>query len=267
MAFWGSEFIFDDIPCCEYGLMVYSFNSASQQDVDFKSGNVIEDRISGRYDALTYGLVQNESLEYVLVFGANMESVDKGAYLDRYEVEAISTWLTGHQTRKWLTIMQDDMRAFRYKCTISDLKLITYADYPWAFSCRVSCDSPFAYTYPEEFNYSVNGESRIIFHNRSSYNGFYYPQMNIKIRSGSAFSVRNITDGGKVLKFDNLPQNENLHIQIDNKNKVITNNYDLNLYPYFNKKFLRLARGDNELEVEGDAEFSLVCEFPVSIGG
>ena len=79
MAFWGTEFIFDDIPCSEFGLMVYHFGSNGQDDVSFKNGEIIEDRIPGRYDALTYGLVQNQSLEYTLVFGANMESLDANA--------------------------------------------------------------------------------------------------------------------------------------------------------------------------------------------
>ena len=175
MAFWGSEFIFDDIPSSEYGLVLYSFGPTSQGDVDFKNGNMIEDRVAGRYDALTYGLVQNESLEYTLVFGANMESIDRNEHIDRYEVEAITAWLTGHKQRKWLTVIQDDMRAFRYKCSISELRLISHGDFPWAFSCKVSCDSPFAYTYPEEFEYSINGNETIIFNNRSSRNDYYRP--------------------------------------------------------------------------------------------
>ena len=124
MAFWGTEFIFDDIPCSEFGLMVYHFGSNGQDDVSFKNGEIIEDRIPGRYDALTYGLVQNQSLEYTLVFGANMESLDANANLDRFEVEAIAAWLTGHSTRNWLVIVQDDMEPLRYKCTSSELKLI-----------------------------------------------------------------------------------------------------------------------------------------------
>lgn len=45
MAFWGTEFIFDDIPCSEFGLMVYHFGSNGQDDVSFKNGEIIEDRI------------------------------------------------------------------------------------------------------------------------------------------------------------------------------------------------------------------------------
>ena len=267
MAFWGSEFIFNGLPCSEYGLMVYHFGSNGQEDVSFQNGEVVEDRIPGRYDALTYGLVQNQSLEYTLVFGANMESIDANESIDRYEVETIAAWLTGHNTRKWLTIIQDDMESFRYKCFISELKLITYGDMPWAFSCRVSCDSPFAYTIPEEYSYAVNGEDKFILFNRSSFNGFYRPKMEISMHGGNSVSIQNLSDGNRTFTFRSLPGGKDLVIYVDNKNQVITNNMDLNLYPNFNMKFMRLVHGDNVLKIMGDATVKFICEFPVNIGG
>ena len=267
MAFWGTEFIFDGIPCSEFGLMVYHFGSNGQEDVSFQNGELVEDRTPFRYDALTYGLVQNTSLEYTLVFGANMESIDANSSIDRYDVEAIAAWLTGHRTRKWLVIAQSDMQAFRYKCVISELKLITYGDLPWAFSCRVSCDSPFAYRMPDEYSYTVNGESTVRLFNRSSMNGYYRPNMVISIPGGNSISIENLSDGGRTFSFSKLPGSSSLEIYIDNKNQVITNNMDLNLYPYFNMKFMRLVRGDNMLKIRGKATIKFVCEFPVNIGG
>lgn len=267
MAFWGTEFIFDGVPCSEFGLMVYHFGSSGQEDVNFQNGEIVEDRIPGRYDALTYGLVQNQSLEYTLVFGANMESIDANRSIDRYEVETVAAWLTGYSTRKWLTIIQDDMESFRYKCFISELKLITYGDMPWAFSCRVSCDSPFAYSLPEEYSYTVNGEEQVILFNRSSFNGFYRPAIEIAMHGGSDVSIQNLSDGNRTFRFAGLPGGNSLVIYIDNKNQVITDNMDLNLYPYFNMKFMRLVRGDNILKIKGKATVKFICEFPVNIGG
>lgn len=267
MAFWGNEFIFDGIPCSEFGLMVYHFGSNGQSDVSFKNGEIIEDRIPGRYDALTYGLVQNQSLEYTLVFGANMDAIDANTSIDRYEIETIAAWLTGHNKRKWLAIIQDDMESFRYKCFISELQLITYGDMPWAFSCKVSCDSPFAYSVPEEYPFTVDGEEQFRLFNRSSYNGFYRPKIEISMNSGDSISIQNLSDRNRTFKFTGLPGGKSLVIYVDNKNQVITNNMDLNLYPYFNMKFMRLVRGDNILKISGNATVKFICEFPVNIGG
>lgn len=267
MAFWGCEFIFDDIPCSQFGLMVYHFGSEGQSDTDFRAGNIIEDRLPSRYDSLTYGLTQNDPLEYTLVFGANMESIDAAESIDRYEVEAIAAWLVGHDERKWLTIVQPDMEAFRYKCFISELKLITNGDYPWAFSCKVSCDSPFAYTFPEEYDYRITGAQRIRFWNKSSYNGYFRPTLQIALKNGSDFSITNEDDGNRLFKFTGLPGAGSLVITVDNKNQVITCNTGADLYPYFNMRFFRLVRGDNYLEVKGDVALKIICEFPANIGG
>lgn len=267
MAFNGCEFSFDGIPCTEYGLMIYDIDSESQGDTAFQTGEVSEDRTSRRYDSLMYGLTQNKALEFTLVFGANIDSVDANESIDRFEIEAIASWLTGHSTRKWLSIMQDDMEQFRYKCLISELKLITYGNMPWAFSCKVTCDSPFAYTFPEECSYTVSGELSINLYNRSSYNGLYMPDIEISLTGASSFSISNVSDNNRIFSFDALPTGEALIIYIDNKNEVITNNLGLNLYPYFNLNFFKMKRGNNQIKINGHGKVKFICEFPVNIGG
>ena len=269
MAFYGDVFIFDDIPCTEFGLMIYSFGSNSQSDTAFKNGSLSEDRIATRHDALTYGLVQNDSLEYTLIFGANPDSIDAYSHIDRYEVEAIASWLTGHSTRKWLTIVQQDMGVFRYKCFISDMTLITYGDLPWAFSCKVNCDSPFAYTAPEEFEYKVtDGEMVVNLFNRSSRHGYYYPKMEITMDAGDELSIINASDNNREFKFKEVSYSKPLTIAMDNQNQIITNDLDLNFYKHLDgMKFMRLVRGDNILRIKGTGTVKFICEFPVNIGG
>lgn len=266
MAFYGCKFVFEDVSCDEYGMMIYHFGSDGQEDVSFKNGTVVEDRPASRYDALMYGINPNQSLEYTLVFGANERSMDSNAHIERYEVEAIAAWLMGHSTRKWLTIVQDDMEAVRYLCNISDMKLITYDDMPWAFSCKVSCDSPYAYMMPDEYEYTVEGERVVNFQNRSSHNGYYRPVINI-ICDGGDVSIENESDNNRVFEFKNLPEHNGLEIYIDNQNQIITNSMDINLYPYFNMKFMRLVRGENILKIKGNCTVKFICEFPVNIGG
>lgn len=276
MAFYGCEFLFDDVSCSQHGLMLYDFGSNTQGDNSFPSaGKIISDSVAGRYDSFFYGVEQNEPMEYTLVFGANMDSIDAVEHIDRYEVEAIASWLTGHNTRKWLEIVQPDMESFRYKCTISDLKLITYGNMPWAFSCKVTCDSPFAYTHEDhtfidlEAGDTYNG-SEFIYFNRSSYNGYYCPKMIIRFSGGGRLSIRNRSDENRQFLFDNLPKGD-LEIHIDNLNQVIyEKNTEVNLYPYFNFNFLRLKRGDNVLSIykthNSTCEIEIISSFPVNIG-
>ena len=268
MAFYGYQLSFNGIPCYEYGLMIYDFDNTRQGDGVFSSAEIVEDRIAGRYASFYYGLEQNEPLEFTLVFGADMNSVNMKEHLDRYDIEAISAWLTGVDGYRYLEIEQPDMEEFRYKCIITDLEFLTSGWMPWAFKCKVHCDSPFAYTYPEEISYSVDSTKQIHFFNRSTYNGYYKPNMKLTLKNGSSdFAIINHSDENRQFLFHNIPNPSERIIWIDNQNGIITSDSGDNLYPYFNFKFLRLLRGNNTLEIQGDGVVTFICEFPVSIGG
>ena len=84
---------------------------------------------------------------------------------------------------------------------------------------------------------------------------------------GDGLSIQNLSDNNRTFQFKELPGGNSLTIYVDNKNQVITDSMDLNLYPYFNMKFMRLVKGDNLLKITGNAEVKFICEFPVNIGG
>ena len=83
---------------------------------------------------------------------------------------------------------------------------------------------------------------------------------------GDGISIQNLSDNNRTFQFKELPGGNSLTIYVDNKNQVITDSMDLNLYPYFNMKFMRLVKGDNLLKITGNAEVKFICEFPVNIG-
>lgn len=269
MAFYGCEFLFDGKSCKEFGLMMYDIGSNSQRDVIFPSGGTIhEERVAGRYSSLFYGIEQNEALTFTLIFGANHHSIDAHSHLDRWDIESIAAWLTGHSTLRWLEIVQPDMETVRYKCIISELQTISYGNEPWAFSCTVTCNSPFGYTYP--YRYSLSGTSTIHLHNISTYNGYYKPKVVLTLPQGTgskSVALVNQSDGGREFAFTALPSSVRT-IEIDNENQIIVDvTGGLNLYRYFNFKFFRLVRGDNLLTLTGNCNAEIICEFPVNIGG
>jgi len=267
-GFYSYSFTFDDIPSEEYSLMIYDFGSSKDEGGSFTSaGTVVEDRIARRYKSLYYGSKLDEPLEFNLTFGANTRKVRQDKPLDRWDFEVISSWLTGKDGYRWLTIEQPDLETIRYRCKITDLKYLTVGWRPWVFTCKVICDSPFAYATPETFSYEVNGTLTVPFYNRSTYNGFYKPHMEISRINGDSFSITNLTDNNRVFAFSGLPSSSDLVIDIDNENEIITNTADLNLYKNFNFRFFRFLRGDNTLEMSGNFFVNFTCEFPVNVGG
>lgn len=267
MAFWGKAFVFNDFPCEEFGLMLYDIGNETQGEGTFASTvSIVEEVVGARWKPWFYGVRYEKKLQMDIIFGVDERRLDKEKYLDRYEIDEIASWLTGHDKYLWLEIEQEDMEYVRYHCMISELSIVSYGNIPWAMKASVICDSPYAYLYPQEFTYAINGTQTIEFLNESSHNGYYMPILEIKMNGGGSISITNETDKGRTFKLTNVPAAAS-DILVNNDTCVITNNADLNLYPYFNFKFFRLVRGYNTLSITGNCTLTIRCEFPINAGG
>jgi len=267
MAFWGNYFVYDGIPCTEYGLRLYEVNGVAPGNKSFSiPSDISEDRILRRYKSFFYGVSHNKPLTFNMVFGADQSIANRGEYFDAWDLEVISAWLSPIDGYKWLEIEQSDMEHVRFKCRITKLSVVELGNLPIAFSCDVVCDSPFAYRYPISYSYEIDGETEFIIQNLSSYRGEYFPKIKITFENSNFVQIINYSDNENVFEFSELPS-ENLEVEIDNENGIITNNENLNLYPYFNFNFLKLVRGDNRLKIVGKCVVEIICEFPVSVGG
>lgn len=271
MAFTTNYFVFDGIPCSEYGLMIYDISNNNQGVAAFQStGSALTDWIPSRGKSFLYGIEYKTPLSFDLVFGLSTEwdKLDDD-YLDRFEMDAIANWLTGHNEYKWLEISQADMATVRYKCVISNLKPVHISWLPWAFSATITCDSPYGYMYPKETIYQCSGETIITVENKSTLPRLYYPKVEIQLNGSDTISIANNTTGANAFVFTSLPAQHYLTLNIDNDNQVITSsNPDIsNIYPYFNFSWLGLVTGYNHLSVTGDCIIKFICEFPVNFGG
>lgn len=264
--FYGDRFIFDGVSCEEYGLMLYNVGSAKQSQTSFASNSDFsEDRIARRYDPLFYGVTINTPMSFPMTFGLNPDLVDQRKYLDRWDFERIASWLTGLDGYRWLEIIDAGLEHVRYKCRITDLQIVEAGIYPQVMSCKVTCDSPFAYLATEEFTLS-EGDS--ILKNRSTYNGMYYPKMEIGMNGESSVTITNNTTGDE-FTLSSVPSSfQNATYYVDNQNQIITMSTLDNPYPYFSSKhFIGLKRGDNNITITGDCSVKFICDFPVNVGG
>ena len=266
MSFFGSSFSFDGKSCEEFGLMLYDFDSTKQGNSSFAKEKIYEDRVMHRPRSIFYGSDYDDGLEFQLVFGADEYAASKGEDIDRQEMEAISAWLTGHNAYKWLVIDQPDMNGIRYHCIITELEMVEVGFAKWALSCKVHCDSPFAYMLPQTFTYEVNGTSDVILCSRSSANLPYSPTLSIVLNSGGDLSIMNHSDHDRVFSMAGVPAAAG-EIVLNGENGILTCSGGLNLYQYCNFKFPRLVRGDNHLTISGNGTVSFTCEFPVNVGG
>ena len=267
MSYFGRAFVFDSVPCEQYDLMLYDVGGIDDNEIGIPSvGNVVDKTVGDKWKPYFYGVNPADKLEFDIVFGVNERRLDDFKYLDRYEVAAVSAWLTGHKEYKWLFIDQPDMRPFGYRCIIKDLDVTQYGKVPWALKAHVICDSPYAYLEEEKTVISVSSSKTVTIYNASSLNDYYYPVIAFTRTSGTAFSIKNAQDSNRGPSFTNIPSSVT-SITVDNEHSVITNNQGLNLYDKFNFQFLRLARGYNTLTITGNGTVTITCEFPINVGG
>lgn len=267
MSFWAETFTFNGTSCQNYDLMLYDIGGDDSNDPEFASVVTVTDEwVGSRWRPYFYGSKFQNKLTFDLVFGVNECRIDQGEYLTRSEIDAIATWLTGHDEYHWLTIDQEDLEGIRYRCMVTGLKTVSYGRIPWALQATVTCDGPFAYRTPTSVTYNSTGSRQIQFENKSSLNGYYYPVIRFDRRSGTSFSIENVTDGGRTFTMSNIPTSITT-IQVDNDSCVITDDQDINLYGNCNYNWLRLKKGMNTLNLTGNGVFTFECEFPVNTGG
>ena len=257
--FYGYEFEFDGESSLQYGLMLYDFGGTGQDDVSFgNKASIVETRTNNRIQPLHFGVnYHGNPLQFKLVFGTDRA-------LDRFEMEDISFWLTGHQEYKWLSIDQPDMETLQFRCLITELKPITDGWLPYAFEATVTCDCPYAYGFPFEYQYAVNSSLDILFRNESSVRAYLKPTL--YYQGSGELSIINHDDNDREFLLTGIPSLSN--VTIDNNNGIIQETeYGTNLYNGFNLNFFRFVHGDNNLTVRGNGTLTICGRFLYNVAG
>ena len=263
MAFYASEFTFDGESSAMYGLVICTFNRRGQDNVSFgNKAEIIETRTNRRIQPIHFGVNYNAApLQFKVVFGAEKK-------MDRYDLEAVSFWLTGHQQYKWLTIDQPDMDNYAFRCLISELTPIAYGGYPLAFEATVLCDCPYAYSFPFHQEYIVNGSRTVLFRNQSTVRELIKPELIFApATGGGSLSIVNHDDGDREFYLSALPTQTAI-VHADNLNGILYGeNSSYNYYDGFNMRFFRLVHGDNHLTITGNGTLTITGRFLQNVAG
>lgn len=244
--------------------MIYDFDGNGQSDVAFgNKASIVETRISSRIQPIHFGVKYHETpLQFKLIFGTDRA-------LDRYELEDISFWLTGHQEYQWLSIDQPDMELYQFKCLITELTPLSYGWLPVAFEATIVCDCPYAYGFEFEKQYQINGSTTILFRNESSVREFLKPNLLFKPTAGTTqLSIVNHDDNDRKFLIQNIPTSDGIIVSVDNNNGIIQEmTYGYNLYDGFNLNFFRFVHGDNNLTVNGNGTLTISGRFLYNVAG
>lgn len=254
MSFWGKTFIFDEVPSEYYELFLCNIGGSGvgsnmgQTQVEPYTAKVYRNP-----KVYLYGTEQSPVLTFQMTFGC--EKV-----LDTLRQQAIQKWLFGHQQYKKLRISQCDMQDVYFNCILTDPKIVTIGNLPYAVECTVICDSPWAWEYDKSFILKdINGYVNFNFENTSDDNYYMFPIIEVELEiNQSVFQLTNITDNNQKMQFTGLLGGEK--ITIDCEKGLITSQSGLKRLDNFKGTLFRLLPGLNNISFNGQAK-SLVIKY------
>lgn len=264
--FTACKFAFDGVSCSTHGLMLYDIGGRSDSETAIGTAEIEEAEVPSQSRPFFYGVKRNKPLEFTLTFGADMERMDEGEYIDKPEISTISRWLCRDDYRE-LTIDQADMAGLFYRCIITELVPISVEGIAWAFTASVRCDAPYAYRTTQTYsaNVAAGATASLTIAAQHDVDKYYRPVMTVTPNGSGTISVTNETDDGRSFVLSELPSGLGA-IRIDNEKALITSVGGQNIYPYCNFRFLRLLRGDNTLAISGGCHIEIACEYPAYVG-
>ena len=264
-GFHARDFNYDGETSFEYDVQLYFINDGNgfKEQPSGSDVEIVWDNIYRQAEKLVFGIRQDKTMEFDITIGSLRPKC-------RGEIDKILVWLTGRQKPAWLEIRQADLIETRFLCFITNPKVITIGNLPYAVKCHVICTSPYAYSYEDILQYEITtGSIKFEFNNISADREYLYPQLRFTPASGTqSFSLTNLTDNNRKFEFDfkPIPNGEEV-IEIDNRRQIVTSSVDNNRFRDFNKMWFRLQRGTNLLAAEGNGVLEMVYMFPKRVGG
>ena len=258
------EFTFAGKSQALYDLIICDIGGTTQDAVSFgNKASIVETRTVNRIKPIHYGVNYHEDpLEFKIVFGSEKE-------LDRFDMEKIAFWLTGHQEYQWLNIHQPDLMHVQFRCLITELTPVFNGWLPVAFEATVLCDCPYAYGREFCHEIDVSGEQSVIFRNEGSVHEYLKPVVTVSLSQGATdFKIINHSDSGREFCFTGLPAS-GIEFVVRNESGVMEEltSTGVNLYQFFNMNFFRLVEGDNQLQIVGDGRLFISGRFLHNVAG
>ena len=259
MAFYAISYQYNGVPSETYNLKISGIESSGESSsMGSTPMDIITQKIFRRPTPYLLGVTPSE----VLTFDIEVTSPDE---IDAETYQLIQKWMFSSRKYHPLLIFQPDMASVYFNCIFNNPKTIRIGNVIIGFTATVVCDSPFAYEWEKDINYTYTSptvNSNVLFYNSSDDNEAYiYPKFIITMNNFGGFvSITNSDDSGRVFSFTGLSPSE--IITMNNDLQTISSSTGLRRLSNFNKNFMRLVPGKNNLNIQGNiANIKMTTQF------
>jgi phage-related protein len=252
------NFSYDGISTTAFGLMVVRVGETGMKERPFGvSRNIVEEKIRGKNSPYFYG-IEEDPLQFDITLGK------EGVWTDDFK-KSVVKWLFKNDYKP---LISDDNTGIIYYCmAVGTPKFYDNSKGEGYITLTMRCDSPYAWSLPttEDYDLSTNtGGQIILLNNTSNIVEYYYPEVEITLMEGTDFSLDNLNDTSNAFAFTDLVAGEVIYVNNQRK-QIITNQPGLFRYDNFNKNWLKLVQGVNQIQVNGKVKLHFEMQFPVSV--
>lgn len=254
MQLKGSTITFNGINSSRYGLYLCSVGGDDARQVGIiRTPEVVNGTIKS---------IENESPRFDLQLIKLDKNGDPSPISEDDEHEIVR-WLFSPQEFKPLIV---DQKSIVYYGMFVDGSLWVNQANQGYFTVSFQLSAPHAYSVLQNSNFRVNGNRDITITSKHTYGMYNEVDMEIQLIGGNSFTVRNHTTN-QTMKLTNLPKGCT-HIYIYNDRvKHIENmdNKEQNLRGNFNKVFIHLGYGVNNLTISGNGVIRFLSQAKLLI--
>ncbi|MEG2915562.1 MAG: hypothetical protein RR806_05675 [Oscillospiraceae bacterium] len=257
----GYPFIWAGKASENYGISIVSINETSWNKVSGGATELITDTIDRNPELLFLGAKQTPILSFPLEFVCE-------STMDIQTFITVKNWLFGELSYKQLKFCIDGLETYYFNCVLKSDEDYIFEDGYKGFKCTVECDSPFAWenTKVKSYMQPSAGYSKQIFNNLSANSEMLKPVISFTCGSNGNFKIINKSLNDLTFEWNNLQNNET--ITCDCQSGIITSSSGLSRFDNFNKHFLKLKKGVNNLEFWGNvSEIKFTYKNAIRLGG
>ena len=224
------------------------------------SRQIRKEKIKDRVMPYSYGVD-----EEVITFPIQIIKNKPWTYDERGK---ICEWL---QTKTYEEFISDDDINIVYKCKTVGEPIFRNTSRDEGFAEFVfECDAPHAWSKADNqyFNLPNNTTSTTIqIYNNSNFYHDYKPEIEVELLgTDTGFKLVNLSDNNREFEFTNLAEGETVYIDNDKENIISDLSSDTyRLGNLTDKRFFRLKKGINQVEVYGKVNIHIRSQFPLMV--
>lgn len=242
----GYNFVFDGMASDTFGLVIAYLEDASYKQTGGGEFSLVTDQLNRSASTVLLNIQQNP----VLKFDINIISERD---LTLTELVTVKNWLFGSTQYRKLQIMSSGFRGTYFNCFLVPKEDFIFVGGYNGISCSVECDSPYAMEFMTTKTFTYTETTTKSLFNMTADLQDLRPIVEFKMSSNGNFKIVNTSYDNLEFAWTGLLADE--VITCDCQKGIITSSTGLKRFTNFNKTFLKIKNGMNNLTFIGDTEY------------